>query len=122
MLFHFEYRCNGRWEAIGSGEGRGEEDCAAALADLNALAGGSLPAGTYRCIAAISAATRWESLRLAPSGEVVFEDGPPSAAPSPPPAQSEGAGSSRSRPERIRSSIAFDSSRSTRPPENSRTG
>ena len=74
MLFHFELRCNGRWEAIGSGEGEGAEACLAALADLNALAGGGLPAGSYRCIAATSAATRWEALKLGTEGEIGFEE------------------------------------------------
>ena len=70
MLFHFEFRNDGRWETIGSGEGAGEE---AALRELCALAGGTLPAGTYRCIAARSDSTRWESLSLAEDGTV----GPP---------------------------------------------
>ena len=74
MLFHFELRCNGRWEAIGSGEGEGKDACLAALADLNGLAGGNLPVGSYRCIAATSAATRWEALRLGAEGEIGFEE------------------------------------------------
>jgi hypothetical protein len=74
VLFHFELRCNGRWEAIGSGEAEGKDACLAALADLNALAGGSLPSGSYRCIAATSAATRWEALRLGAEGEIGFEE------------------------------------------------
>lgn len=69
MLFHFEFRCQGRWEAIGSGDA-GQEGSTAALEDLLALAGDSLPAGTYRCIAATSAATGWDHLRLDADGTV----------------------------------------------------
>jgi hypothetical protein len=75
VLFHFEIRCQGRWEAIGSGEGGVGDSPTAALADLNALAGGSLPTGSYRAVAAISAATRWEFLRLGPGGEISLEPG-----------------------------------------------
>jgi hypothetical protein len=70
VLFHFEYRCQGRWEAIGSGEGGDEEASGAALVDLNGLAGGNLPAGRYRCIAATSAATRWDLLDLDYGGRI----------------------------------------------------
>jgi hypothetical protein len=73
VLFHFELRCNGRWEAFGSGEADGE-DPAAALADLIGLAGGSLPAGTYRCIAARSESARWESLALGADGTITAAD------------------------------------------------
>jgi hypothetical protein len=81
VLFHFEYRCQGRWEAIGSGEGgEGEQPSLAALEDLIGLAGGVLPFGRYRCIAATSAATRWDALELGPGGEISFAEGPPPAA------------------------------------------
>lgn len=71
MLFHFEFRCDGRWEAFGSGEG---EDPTAGLADLIGLAGGSLPAGTYRCIAARSESARWDSLALGADGTITGAD------------------------------------------------
>jgi hypothetical protein len=73
VLFHFEIRCQGRWEAVGAGEGGARDSCVVALADLNALAGGSLPAGSYRCLAATSAATHWETLLLAADGQIRLE-------------------------------------------------
>jgi hypothetical protein len=73
VLFHFELRCNGRWEAFGSGEADGD-DPVAALADLIGLAGGSLPAGTYRCIAARSESARWDSLALGADGTITAAD------------------------------------------------
>jgi hypothetical protein len=80
VLFHFEYRCQGRWEAIGSGEGADEDSSIVALGDLTRLAGGSLPAGRYRCIAATSAATRWDSLELGDDGRICLaETGAPEA-------------------------------------------
>jgi hypothetical protein len=80
VLFHLEYHRQGRWEAFGSGEGRGEEASIEALRDLLRLAGGALPAGTYRCIAADSSSTRWESLRLDLDGRVSIADAEPVAA------------------------------------------
>lgn len=74
MLFHIEYRCQGRWEAFGSGEGEGSDAGVAALGDLKELAGGNLPVGTYRCIPANTGATRWESLALGADGRIVFAD------------------------------------------------
>jgi hypothetical protein len=74
VLFHIEHRCNGRWEAFGSGEGGGDDASVAALADLRRLAGGRLPIGVYRCIPAMSSATRWETLRLDPDGEIALTE------------------------------------------------
>jgi hypothetical protein len=74
VLFHFEYRCQGRWEAIGSGAGEDEESSVVALEDLIGLAGGSLPVGRYRCIAATSAATRWDLLDLGDDGRICLVD------------------------------------------------
>jgi hypothetical protein len=77
MLFHIEHRCGTRWEAFGSGEGGdGEKASTVALADLISLAGGSLPSGEYRMIAARSDSTRWDFLRLGAGGEItVGEEG-----------------------------------------------
>jgi hypothetical protein len=74
MLFHLEYHRQGRWEAFGSGEGGGEEASVEALRDLIRLAGGHLPAGTYRCIPARSNSTGREALRLDPDGRVSITD------------------------------------------------
>jgi hypothetical protein len=71
VLYHFEFRGEASWEAFGSGEGSGEEPIAAALADLTAVAGGTLPAGEYRCIPAISPDPRWQSVWLDRAGRVV---------------------------------------------------
>ena len=70
MLYHFEFRGEAGWEAVGSGDGAGAEPEVAALLDLMGLAGGCLPEGEYRCIAAISESTRWGSFRLGPGGEI----------------------------------------------------
>lgn len=73
MLFHIEHRCEGRWEAFGSGEGGdGEEASTVALADLISLAGGSLPSGEYRMIRARSDSTRWDFLHLGAGGEITL--------------------------------------------------
>lgn len=74
MLFHFEFRCEDRWVAIGSSEGTGEEARLAAFADLIALAGGDLRPGAYRCILATSAAAHWDPLRLGDDGEIGFAE------------------------------------------------
>jgi hypothetical protein len=75
VLFHIEHRSEDRWEAFGSGEGGdGEEASSAALADLIALAGGSLPAGAYRAIPARGSSTRWDLLQLGPRGEIRVGD------------------------------------------------
>jgi hypothetical protein len=71
VLFHFEYLNDDRWETIGSGEG-GEEQ--GALLELSRLAGGALPQGIYRCIAARSESTHWETLRLTKDGKVDHVD------------------------------------------------
>jgi hypothetical protein len=74
VLYHFEFRGVHAWEAFGSGEGSGPEAIALALADLRGLAGGELPAGEYRCIAASGGATSWESLWVE-EGERTVPDG-----------------------------------------------
>jgi hypothetical protein len=77
VLFHFEYRCEGRWEAIGSGEGEGIRAPLSALADLNGLSGTGLPVGVYRCIAARTGLAYWEHLVIDADGEIGFaDDGP----------------------------------------------
>ncbi len=77
MLFHFQYRFEDRWEAIGSGEGEGIDAPTAALAELNGLTGESLPVGSYRCIAARSDSCYWEHLILGPGGGIGFADEEP---------------------------------------------
>jgi hypothetical protein len=75
VLFHIEHRCGTRWEAFGSGEGGdGEEASTVALADLNSLAGGTLPSGEYRMIAARSDSTHWDFLQLGAGGEITAGD------------------------------------------------
>ena len=71
MLYHFEYHREHAWEAFGSGEGSGPEALTLALTDLRGLAGGELPLGEYRCIAASSGSPRWESVWLHEDGKVV---------------------------------------------------
>jgi hypothetical protein len=72
VLFHFQYRCEDRWEDMGSGAGEGIEAPAAALADLNALSGDALPVGFYRCIAATTDSAYWEQLVIDPDGTISF--------------------------------------------------
>lgn len=74
MLFHFQYRSEDRWESIGSGEGEGVEAPVAALAELNGLTSGTLPVGTYRCIAARANSANWELLAIEPGGAIGFAD------------------------------------------------
>lgn len=66
VLYHFEFRGEGSWEAFGSGDGDGEEPIGAALA------GGTLPEGEYRCIAANQGTTRWESVWLDREGRILL--------------------------------------------------
>lgn len=73
VLYHFEFHGEHAWEAFGSGEGSGPEAVALALADLRRLAGGELPAGEYRCIAAGGASARWQSLWLGEGGRIMVD-------------------------------------------------
>jgi hypothetical protein len=68
VLYHFEFRGEMGWEAFGSGEGSGTDPVGAAMADLTAVAGGTLPAGEYRFIAATSGNPRWGSVWLGADG------------------------------------------------------
>jgi hypothetical protein len=63
-IFHFQHRGQADWEPIGAGVGEGDMPVMEALADLRELAGGSLPAGSYRVIEARSSDPRWESFEL----------------------------------------------------------
>jgi hypothetical protein len=74
VLFHFQYRCEDRWEDMGSGEGAGIGSAEAALADLNGLSGGVLPVGFYRCIAASGGSAYWEHLLIDADGAIGFAD------------------------------------------------
>jgi hypothetical protein len=76
VLYHFEFHGDTGWEAFGSGECSGEEPIAVAMADLTAVAGGTLPEGEYRCISALSESPRWESIWLGADGAI----GPEAAA------------------------------------------
>ena len=76
MLYHFEFHGEAGWEAFGSGEGEGPDPIAGALADLTAVAGGTLPEGEYRCIAAMSSSPRWESVWLGADGRVLGGEDP----------------------------------------------
>jgi hypothetical protein len=71
MLYHVEFRGENGWEAFGSGEGSGEDPVGLAMADLTAVAGGTLPAGEYRCIAARSDSIHWETVWLDASGKIL---------------------------------------------------
>jgi hypothetical protein len=73
VLYHFEFLGESGWEAFGSGEGSGEDRVEAAMADLTAVAGGTLPEGEYRYIAALSESPRWESVWLGADGRVDTE-------------------------------------------------
>jgi hypothetical protein len=64
VLYHFEFRAETCWEAFGSGQGSGEDPIATAMADLTAVAGGTLPGGEYRYIEARSDSPRWASVWL----------------------------------------------------------
>ena len=75
MLYHFEFHGEHAWEAFGSGEGAGPAAISEALGDLSVLAGGELPAGEYRVIAATSGAARWQSVWLTEDGRVALEQG-----------------------------------------------
>jgi hypothetical protein len=78
VLFHIEFSREGRWEAFGSGEGGVRGDGITALADLLDLSGGTLPAGTYRLIPAVSASTWWEFLELGEDGGILIAEEAPS--------------------------------------------
>jgi hypothetical protein len=70
MLYHVEFHGERCWEAFGSGEGSGDDAIAMALRDLTAVAGGTLPVGEYRCIAAMSGSARWETIWLGADGRI----------------------------------------------------
>jgi hypothetical protein len=71
VLYHFEFRGEMGWEAFGSGEGSGTDPVGAAMADLTAVAGGTLPAGEYRFIAATAGTPRWGSVWFGAEGRIV---------------------------------------------------
>jgi hypothetical protein len=71
MLYHFEFLGERCWEAFGSGEGSGKNAIAMAIADLTAVAGGALPVGEWRCIAATSDDPRWQSLEIDTQGRIL---------------------------------------------------
>ena len=71
MLYHFEFHGEHVWEAFGSGEGGGPEAVRLALVDLRGLAGGDLPHGEYRCIAATAGNPRWESVWIEEDGKIL---------------------------------------------------
>jgi hypothetical protein len=77
VLFHFQYRCEDRWEDMGSGEGEGIRAPLSALADLNELSGDGLPVGIYRCIPARADSAYWEHLVIHGDGTMGFGDGEP---------------------------------------------
>lgn len=65
MNFLFEFRGPGdRWEAIGVGEGDGENAVDAAIADLAQKSGGALPAGEYRFMPGAQIDARWHVVEL----------------------------------------------------------
>jgi hypothetical protein len=69
LIFHFQFSSDRGWEAMGSGEGGGNDPLPAAIQDLRVLHGGSLPAGSYQYIAAIGGEARWHAFELGEEGE-----------------------------------------------------
>jgi hypothetical protein len=80
VLFHFQFDGPSGWEAVGSGEGSGEDDLGLeqAITDLDSLAGGLEP-GVYLAIPARGRSTRWREFRIDAGGSVITgeeADGP----------------------------------------------
>lgn len=76
MNFLFEFLGpEGRWEAIGVGEGDGDMAVEAAIADLAEKSGGGLPAGEYRYMPGAQIDARWRFLELDP-GLLIIEATP----------------------------------------------
>ncbi len=70
MIFHFQFNGSTGWEAMGSGEGAGEDPLATALDNLKSLHGGALPAGSYQYIAAAGSEARWRDFELGGEDEL----------------------------------------------------
>jgi hypothetical protein len=77
-----QFRSVAGWEAVGAGEGAGEDPVGEALAEVRGFSGGTLPAGSYQVIQARSSVTRWETFELGVDGEILdpAESGPTIAA------------------------------------------
>jgi hypothetical protein len=75
VLFHFLFEGSSGWEAVGSGEGAGDDDSGfrQALADLEGLTGGLWP-GVYRAIPANGRSTRWREFRIDERGYIAADE------------------------------------------------
>jgi hypothetical protein len=75
VLFHFQFEGPSGWEALGSGEGPGDDDPGfeQAVADLDALTGGLEP-GRYRAIPGNGRSTRWREFRIDDRGSSAADE------------------------------------------------
>jgi hypothetical protein len=72
VIFHFQFSGDRGWEAMGSGEGAGDDPLSTAIVDLQSLHGGMLPAGSYQYIQAIGGDARWQGFELGDEGELLI--------------------------------------------------